>query len=178
MRTANVITVEAPTAADCEACFLRLPASEYGSLEAGKLAQLRCLLLHMAAHSPGRRLVLDMSNIHYVGAGFVGVLVETWDELNKAGRLLTLWGPKEYCARLLRTLHLDKFFDIHPVQAAGPERTRPHAPCAEPPARVGPVHVQLTEVAWNPDMVREEYFGDDGEPIRSVIRPRQKPARR
>jgi hypothetical protein len=123
-------------------------------------------------------LVLDLSNIQYVGAAFVGVLVETWDELNKAGRLLTLCGLTPYCARLIRTLHLDKLFDIHPAQVAVPEQTPPHAPCAEPPARVGPVHVQLTEVAWNPDMVREEYFGEDGEPIRSVIRPRQKPARR
>jgi anti-anti-sigma factor len=169
MRTANVMTVEAPPAADREACFLRLPASEYGSLETGKLAQLRCLLLHTAAHSPGRRLVLDLSNIQYVGAGFVGILVETWDELNKAGRLLTLCGLTPYCARLIRTLHLDKLFDNHPAQATGSERTRPHALCAEPLVPVGPVHVQLTEVAWNPDMVRKEYFGDDGEPVRNNL---------
>jgi anti-anti-sigma factor len=166
------MTVEAPPAADREVCFLRLPASEYGSLETDKLAQLRCLL-HTATHRPGRCLVLDLSNIQYVGAGFVGVLVETWDELNKAGRLLTLCGLTPYCSRLIRTLHLDKLFDIHPAQAAGPERTCPHAPCAETPVRVGPIHVQLMEVAWNPDMVREEYFGNDGEPIRSVIRPRE-----
>jgi anti-anti-sigma factor len=158
-----------------ETCFVRLTRAEYGSLDAGKLAWLRSELMYLAEHSVARRLILDLSNIQYLGAGFVGVLVDTWHLLHKADRRLVLCGLTSYCGRLIRVLHLDKLFDICPAQGTAPGCMRQHVACEERRARGAPFHVRFTEVTWNADMVREEYLGEDGEPFRSVIRPRQRP---
>jgi anti-anti-sigma factor len=153
-------------------CVLRLAQVEYGSLDAGKLARLRSLLLYVATHGVARRLVLDLSNVQYFGAGFVSTLVDTWDLLRKGDRRLVLCGLTPYCAGLIRSLHLDKLFDIAPAPESPLQGMRPHVAGEGQRVRGAPVHVHVTEVAWNPDLVREEYLGDDGEPIRSVIRPR------
>jgi anti-anti-sigma factor len=155
-------------------CFVRLAQAEYGSLDPSKLVRLRRLLLYLAVHTTAERVVLGLTNVQFFGAGFVGVLVDTWDQLRKVDRRLALCGLTPYCARLIRIMHLDKLFDIHSERETAPTRVRqpvdrqpqhPHAASAQ---------VRLTEVDWNPDMVREEYLDADGEPIHSVIRPRHR----
>jgi anti-anti-sigma factor len=153
-------------------CLVRLAQAEYGSLDTAKLARLRELLAYLAARRDARRLVLDLSNVQYFGAGFVGVLVDTWHLLNQAGRRLALSGLTPYCARLIRVMHLEKLFDVeHPPESALDGPAEPGT-WREKSAPAGSVRVRLSEVAWNPEMVREEFIGDDGVPIRSVIRPR------
>ena len=150
-------------------CLVRLAQAEYGSLDAAKLARLRELLAYVAARRDARRLVLDLSNVQYFGAGFVGVLVDTWQLLNQAGRRLVLCGLTPYCARLIRVMHLEKLFDVE-RRPAEPGTWRVRS------APANSVRVRFSEVAWSPEMVREEFIGDDGEPIRSVIRPRVRTA--
>jgi anti-anti-sigma factor len=155
-------------------CLVRLAQAEYGSLDTAKLPRLRELLAYLAEWSDAPRLVLDLSNVQYFGAGFVGVLVDTWHLLRQAGRRLALCGLTPYCARLIRVMHLEKLFDVeYPPESALDEPAMPGT-CREKSARAGSVRVRLSEVAWNPEMVREELIGDDGEPIHCVIRPREK----
>src|SRR5262249_20187020 len=100
--------------------------------------------------------------------------VDTWDLLRKGGRRLALCGLTPYCFRFLRTLHLDKVFDIYATPKAALENKGQHGQRGEERAHIAPVRVHISEVAWDPDLVREEYVGDDDVPIRSVIRPRQR----
>jgi anti-anti-sigma factor len=156
-------------------CLVRLAQAEYGSLDAEKLTRLRELLANLAAQRGVRRLVLDLSNVQYFGAGFVGILVDTWHLLSQAGGGLALRGLTPYCARLIRVMHLDKLFDVeHPPESL--DRPAEPGTSREKSAPAGSVRVRLSEVAWSPEMVREEFIGDDGEPIRSVIRPRVRTA--
>jgi anti-anti-sigma factor len=157
-------------------CRVRLAQVEYGSLDASKLARLRELLAYLAARRDARRLVLDLSNVQYFGAGFVGVLVDTWHLLSQAGRRLALCGLTPYCARMIRVMHLEKLFDVeHPPESTLDGPAEP-GKWREKSAPSGSVRVRFSEVAWSPEMVREEFVGDDGVPIRSVIRPRGRTA--
>jgi anti-anti-sigma factor len=175
MKNSNVKAIEARRRSEQATYTVRLAHAEYGSLDGEKLARLRRLLLYVAAHNVDRRLVLDLSNVQYFGAGFVSVLVDTWDVLNKADRRLVLSGLTPHCARLIRTLHMDKLFDICPAPDTALESLGPQVAFAKHQSSAAAVHVHFSEVAWNPDMVRAEYFGADGVPIRSVIRPRRRP---
>src|SRR5438874_12515354 len=100
-------------------CMVRLAQAEYGSLDAAKLARLRELLAYLTTRRNARWIVLDLSNVQYFGAGFVGVLVDTQQQLTQAGRGLVLCGLTPYCARLIRVLHLEKLIDVmHPPEFA------------------------------------------------------------
>jgi anti-anti-sigma factor len=161
---------------DQDKCLVRLAQTEYGSLDAAKLERLRELLAYQAGRPDPRPLLLDLSSVQYFGAGFVGVLVDTWHLLSQRGRRLALRGLTPYCARLIRVMHLEKIFDVeYPSESALDGPAEPGA-WREKPVRPGSVRVRLSEVAWNPEMVREEFIGDDGEPIRAVIRPRERTA--
>jgi anti-anti-sigma factor len=167
-------TIGVVTHPDPDTCLVRLAQAEYGSLDAAKLARLRELLAYLAARSDARRLVLDLSNVQYFGAGFVGVLVDMWHLLSQAGRRVALCGLTPYCARLIRVMQLEKLFDVeHPPESAldGPAEPGTWREKSAPP---GSVRVRFSEVAWSPEMVREEFIGDDGEPIHSIIRPRER----
>jgi anti-anti-sigma factor len=158
-------------------CLVRLAHAEYGSLDAAKLARLLELLAYLAARRDARPLVLDLSNVQYFGAGFLGVLVDTWHLLNQSGRRLALCGLTPYCARLIRVMHLEKLFDIeHPPESSVLHGPHEDGACREKSASTGSIRVRFSEVVWSPEMVREEFIGDDGEPIRSVIRPRERTA--
>jgi anti-anti-sigma factor len=155
-------------------CLVRLAQAEYSSLDAAKLARLRELLAYVAARRNARRLVLDLSNVQYFGASFVGVLVDTWHLLSQTGRRLALRGLTPYCARLIQVMHLEKLFDVeYPPESTLDGPAEPGT-WREKSAPAGSVRVRLSEVAWSPEMVREEFIGDDGEPFRTVIRPRGK----
>ena len=159
---------------DQNTCLVCLAKAEYGSLDTAKLARLHELLAYLAARRDVHRLILDLSNVQYFGAGFVGVLVDTWHLLNQSGRKLALCGLTPYCARLIRSMHLEKLFEVeHPPESAPHRSTEPET-SREKPTPAGSVRVRLSEVAWSPEMVREEFIGDDGVPIRSVIRPRER----
>jgi anti-anti-sigma factor len=176
MRSVVWTTVGVVDHLDQGTCLVRLAQAEYGSLDAAKLARLRELLAYLAARRDARMLVLDLSNVQYFGAGFVGVLVDTWHLLHQAGRRLALCGLTPYCARLIRVMHLEKLFDVeHTLESPLDGPAEPET-WLDKSAPAGSVRVRYSEVAWSPEMVREEFIGDDGEPIRSVIRPRERTA--
>jgi anti-sigma B factor antagonist len=158
-----------PLPAESDVVVVRLPEARYGSLDDAKLARARRLLLGLANQPGPPCLIVDLSRVHYFGAGFVGIVVSAWDELNKQGRRLVLCGLNACCARLLQTLHLDRLFAIHPTPQAALEGLGAHLPAGG--ARSAPVRVQVSEVGWDPDLLRLEYLTDDGEPIRCVIVP-------
>ncbi len=155
------------------AMVVRLTEAEYGSLDTGKLARLRRLLLELAEQPAPPHLVVDLSQVHFFGARFIGVLLDTWDQLQKHSRRLALCGLTPYCAKVIRTPHLDKLFDTYPTQWAALEKIAQHVHGGdqEPPSTH--VRVQVSDVSWDANMVRLEYVGDDDVPIRSVIVPRR-----
>src|ERR1700737_2866137 len=76
---------------------VRLSKAEYSSLDADRLESIREMLLEIASDQVSSWLVLDVSAVHFFGAGFVSVLVDTWDRLRNSGRKLVLCGLTPYC---------------------------------------------------------------------------------
>jgi anti-anti-sigma factor len=151
---------------------VRLPEVAYGSLDEEKLARVRRLLLGVASQPGPPYLIVDLSGVHYFGARLIGIVVSTWDELNKQNRRLILCGLNPYCAQLLQTLHLEKLFAIYPTPQAALAGVgaQPHPGAGG--ALSAPVGTRVSDVGWGPGLLRLEYVGDDGEPIRCVIVPR------
>jgi anti-anti-sigma factor len=155
----------------CGAKVVRLPDVEYGSLDGHKLRRVRRLLLDLA-NQPGRHaMVVDLANVHYFGASFIGILVDTWHQLKKANRHLVVCGLTPFCGNLVRTLSLHKLFDIVATREIALE-TIGNPVQSAPQESKSAVRIQKSKVAWDPNMVRLEYIGDDDVPIRSVIVPR------
>ena len=170
MKPASEKNARAPLPAESDVVVVRLPEAGYGSLDDDKLARAQRLLLGLANQPGPQYLIVDLSKVHYLGASFVGIVVSTWDELKKQGRRLVLSGLNPYCARLFHTLHLDRLFAIRPTLQAALEEIGAHLRAGG--ALSAPVRVQVSDVGWDPDLLRLEYLGDDGEPIRCVIVPR------
>jgi anti-anti-sigma factor len=145
MRTSVVNTSKAIGRSAGGTHLLRFARTEYDSLDTVKLARLRTVLLSKAQHTTAHRLVLDLSNVRFFGAGFVGVLVETWKLLDKTGRRLVLCGLTPYSANLIRILNLDRLFDVYPASEAGPGPIRKHAYYEQRPESKssGPFSLQL-----------------------------------
>jgi anti-anti-sigma factor len=158
--------------AKCHVLVVRLPEAGYGSLDDAKLARARRLLLGLANQPGAPSLIVDLSGVHYLGAGFIGIVVSAWVEHKKQGRRLVLCGLNPYCARLFHTLHLDRLLAIRPTRQAALEEIEADLRSGDRERGTAPVRVQVSEVAWDPDLLRLEYLGDDGEPIRCVIVPR------
>jgi anti-anti-sigma factor len=152
-----------------EVVVVQLPEAAYGSLDEEKLARARRVLLDLASQPGPPHLVVDLSRVDFLGAGFVGVLVCAWDRLKKQDRRLVLCGLKPYCARLIRTLHLDRLFPAHPTLLAALGEISPRSRGAAGEARIASVRVEVSDVGWDPDLLRLKYVGDDGDPIRCVI---------
>jgi anti-anti-sigma factor len=150
---------------------VRLPEAGYGSLDDAKLARARRLLLGLANKPGPRSVIVDLSGVHYLGAGFVGIVVAAWDELKKQDRRLVLCGLNPYCARLFHTLHLDRLLAIRPTAQAVLEEIEADLRSGDSESGTAPVRVQVSQVGWDPELLRLEYLADDGEPIRCVIVP-------
>jgi anti-anti-sigma factor len=163
----------APLPAESDVVVVRLPEVEYGSLDTAKLAQARRLLLDLANQPGPPYLIVDLSGVHYLGAGLIGIVVSAWDVLRKQGRELVLCGLNPCCARLFRTLHLDKLFAIRPNVQAALEQIGAHLRAGTGEVRAAPVVVQVSDVGWDQSLLRLEYLADNGEPIRCVIVPRR-----
>ena len=172
MKPASGQIAGAPLSAAPDVVVARLPETEYGSLDHARLAQARRLLLDLANQPGPPYLIVDLSGVHYFGAGFIGIVVSAWDVLRKQGRELVLCGLNPCCARLLQTLHLDRLFAICPTAQAALEEIGANLRSGDGESGTAPVRVQVSQVDWDPELLRLEYRGDDGEPIRCVIVPR------
>ena len=170
MKPASGKTAGARLFAESDVVVVQLPEVEYGSLDDEKLDRVRRLLLGVANQPGPPYLIIDLSGVHYFGARLIGIVVSTWAELKNQNRQLVLCGLNAYCARLFQTLHLDRLFAIHPTPQAALEGLGVHPRTAG--ALSAPIRVQVSDVGWDPDLLRLEYLGDDGEPIRCVIVPR------
>jgi anti-anti-sigma factor len=151
---------------------VRPPEVAYGSLDEEKLSRVRRLLLGVASQPGPPYLIVDLSGVHYFGARLIGIVVSAWDELNKQNRRLILCGLNPYCAQLLHTLHLEKLVAIHPTLEAALAGVGAQLQPGAGGALSAPVRARVSGVGWAPHLLRLEYVGDDGEPIRCVIVPR------
>ena len=118
-------------------------------------------------------LIIDLSCVHYLGAVFIGIIVSAWDEVEKQNRHLMLCGLNPYCARLLRTLHLDRLIAIHAITQAALEDIGANIRARAGQNSATPVRVQVTDVSWDPNLFRLEYVGADAEPIRCEFAQRR-----
>jgi anti-anti-sigma factor len=153
--------------------IVQLAEAEYGSLDTQKLACVRGLLLDQAEKLIPRYLVVDLSAVHFFGASFIGTLVDTWDRLRKRNRRLVLCGLTPFCSKLIRTLHLGKLFEIYATQPIALAQIGQPARCYDGAARSRGIRVRKSEVAWDPNLLRLEYIGEDNVPFRSIIVPRR-----
>jgi anti-sigma B factor antagonist len=172
MKPASGKIAGAPLPDASDVVVVRLPEAEYGSLDHAKLAQARRLLLDLANQPGPPHLIVDLSGVRYLGAGLIGVVVYAWDRLKKRSRRLVLCGLNPDCARLFRTLNLDRLFAIHPTPRAALGEIGAHLRAGPGEVRAAPVAVQVSDVGWDPDLLRLEYLENDGEPIRCVFVPR------
>jgi anti-anti-sigma factor len=144
---------------------VQLTDVDYTSLSPLNLARVRRLLLQEAGTPNPQNLVIDLSRVQRFGASFLGVLVDTWDQLRVNNRRLILRGLTPEGTRLIQKLRLDKLFDVDCSSRSAMEVIR--QPGANKTQSV--VRIRESEVAWDSSLVRLEYIGEDGVPIRSVI---------
>jgi anti-anti-sigma factor len=100
------------------ACVVRPSGPDYGALDAEKLAAVRDLLLELASLRQVSCLVLDLSNVHFLGAAFAGTLVGTWQQLRIRSLPFAVCELTPFCAQLIRRLCLDKLFPIYSTRRA------------------------------------------------------------
>ena len=173
MKPASGKIADARLPGESDVVVVRLPEVEYGSLDDTKLDRARRLLLDLANRPSPPHMIVDLAGVHYLGVGFIGIVVSAWAELNKLGRRLVLCGLNPYCSRLFRTLHLDRVFAIHPTSQAALEEIGAHVRAGIGQDRNALITVQVSDVGWDPNLLRLEYLGDDGEPSRCAIVPRR-----
>jgi len=171
MKPAGGKTAGAPLPGESDVVVVRLPEAAYGSLDDAKLARARRLLLGLVNRPCPPHVIADLSGVHYLGARFIGIVVCAWDELKKQGRRLVLCGLNPHCARLFHALHLDSLFTIRPSLEAALGVIGGQLRSAAGEVRTASIRVQVSDVGWDPGLLRLEYLGDDGEPIRCVIVP-------
>ena len=169
MQRVDHTMLEKAVLAGAGASVVQLAGCEYASSDGARLGRLRRLLVRLASEPGPEPLVLDLSLVHFFGAGFVGVLVDTWAQLRAQDRQLVLRGLTPFCARLIRALHLHKLFAVASTPRGALDN---HIPTAVGETVSAVVRIRKSDVAWDADMVRLEYVGDDGTPIRCVIVPR------
>ena len=161
--------------ANSHVVVVRLPEAGYGSLECAKLARARRLLLGLANQAGPPYLIVDLCGVHYLGAGFVGIVVSVWDELRKHDRRLLVCGLNPHCAALFHNLHLDRLFAIHPTLQGALEEIGAALRSRNGEGQTAPqVGVRVSDVDWDADLLRLEYLGDNDEPIRCVIVQRRR----
>jgi len=151
---------------------VRLAKAEYGSLDTDKLANVRRQILLQAKKPSPPYLVVDLSAVHFLGASFVGILVEAWSQLRKRRRRLVLCGLTTYCGQLIRSLRLDELFEIYSTQAIAVAQIGQHAGNGDRVSQGRGIRVQKSEVEWDRHMLRLEFIGEDNVPLRSIIVPR------
>jgi anti-anti-sigma factor len=153
------------------ASLLELPGPEYRCHDDESLRQVRSLIQDLAAKVDDRYLVIDLSDVHYFGASFIGILVSAWDQLKKRQRHLAICGLTPFCARLIQVLHLDKLFDIYPTQETVFEKIGRSVQLRGQES-AGQNRLEISEVDWNKNLVRLEYIGGDNVPVLSILKAR------
>ncbi len=156
---------------DLHAKVLELSGPEYGSHDKS-LQHVRRLMQDLADEPAPQCLVIDLSQVHYFGASFIGILVNAWDQFRKQHRRFAICGLTPYCARLIQILQLDKLFDVYPTLQVVREKISQQIHGQKQEATSGEIRIHRSDVAWDPDLVRLEYIGHDHVPIRSIIVPR------
>jgi anti-anti-sigma factor len=157
------------------ACVVRLSGPEYSALDAEKLAAVRDLLLELASLRQVSCLVLDLSNVHYLGAAFAGTLLEAWQQLHKRSRPFALCELTPFCAQLISRLCLDKLFPIYSTQRAALVALNHTESGRNEQPETGSVRVRIRDWDWDPkNMVCVDFLDEDNFPVRSVVQQRDR----
>ena len=155
------------------AVVVQLAAPAYESLDDAALERVRSFLLGLAEEPIPTPVIVDLSQVQFCGARFVGVLIDTWASLRKRHRRFAICGLTPYCARLIHVLHFDKLFNVYPTQQAAMQKLGWGFDSAAA-SEVSPMRVRVVtdEVPWDSTQVRVENFGDEGVPLFCEIVPR------
>jgi anti-anti-sigma factor len=157
------------------ACVVRPSGPEYGAFDAKKLTAVRDLLLELASLRQVSCLVLDLSNVYFLGAAFAGTLVETWQQLRKRNRPFALCELMPYCDQLICRLCLDKLFPIYLTQRAALAALNHTQIGRDKQPEVGSARVRIRDWGWDPrNMVCVEFLDEDNFPVRSVVQRRDR----
>src|SRR5262249_537422 len=132
------------------ACVVRLSQPEYGALDAERLAAVRDLLLELASLRQVSCLVLDLSNVHFLGAAFAGTLVETWQQLRKRSRPFALCELTPYCAQLMCRLWLNKLFPTYSTERAALAALNHTLSGRDKQPAAGSARVRIRDWGWDP----------------------------
>ena len=157
------------------ACVVRLSGPEYGALDTEKLAAVRDLLLELASLRQVSCLVLDLSNVHFLGAAFADTLVETWQQLRKRNRPFALCELMPDCDQLICRLCLDKLFPIYSTQRAALAALNHTQIGRDKQPEAGSARVRIRDWGWDPrNMVCVEFLDEDNFPVRSAVHQRDR----
>jgi anti-anti-sigma factor len=93
---------------------LELPDSltEYGSLNVPALTRLRTVLTAAANDTHAPVLAVSLANVHWAGAAFIGIVVETHNQLQRTGRRLKLCNVGKGVLELLTICRLTEMFSV------------------------------------------------------------------
>src|ERR1700693_1085621 len=87
--------------------------SEYESLQETELETLKGTLLDTAERADPPLIVLDLSNLRYLGSALIESLFRTWNHLkSRPGGRLALCGLTSYCREVVEITHLDQLWSI------------------------------------------------------------------
>ena len=84
--------------------------NDYGSLAAMNLAELRTTLLQEAANCRHGQLVLDASKVRYVGAAFLGLLIEVAGRIRSRGWQMALVNVGPGMSKLFQVTNTQNWF--------------------------------------------------------------------
>jgi anti-sigma B factor antagonist len=80
--------------------------------EADDVREVRDELTSLVA--PERLLLLDFTNVDYLGSAVIGAIIRAQRELKKLAGTITICGLHAQFEELFRVLRLDQSFDIYP----------------------------------------------------------------
>lgn len=97
------------------ATVVELPEEKYGSLEDEAIERVQRVLNDLVERLEQPFLVVDLSNVDYFAARFIGVLISTSHRLRLQRQRLAICGLNSNCAHLARVMNLEELFEIHPT---------------------------------------------------------------
>jgi anti-anti-sigma factor len=94
------------------------------ALDSDEFDRLNAALIEAAGRVPGGALVLDLSNIAYMGSSVLGLMVNVRQRVKEAGGRLVLCGLSDRLLTIFRTCSLERLFVIRRSRAEAVDRAR------------------------------------------------------
>ena len=158
------------------ATIVELPDVDYGSFRDIEIGLVERELVRVAAEPKPPRLIVDLSKVDFLGAKLIGVLVNTRHRLKAQNCRMWLCGLRPACTKLARILHMERLFEIFPTQRMALRAAMRSTPNEVSRRAAIPLRIAISDVAWDQDNVRLEYFTENDSTIYTRIVSRQQTA--